>query len=74
MAQWRRPMTLNREVPGSILLAAAVVPFCKALYPHCLVSRKGLKAVGSLVALIISSLLSQWPGKINLTIYKSYEM
>ena len=25
---------LNREVPGSNLLAAAVVPLGKALYPH----------------------------------------
>ena len=34
----------------SNLLAAAVVPLGKALYPHCLVPRKGLKAVGPLVA------------------------
>ena len=26
VAQWIRPRTLNREVPGSNLLAAAVVP------------------------------------------------
>ena len=38
------------EVLGSNLLAAAVVPLDKALYPHCLVPRKGLKAVGLLVA------------------------
>ena len=50
MAQWIISQTLNREVPGSNLLAAAVVPLGKALYPHCLVPRKGLKAVGSLVA------------------------
>ena len=37
------------EVPGSNLLAAAVVPLGKALSPHCLVPRKGLKAVGPLV-------------------------
>ena len=43
-------LIIAREVPGSNLLAAAVVPLGKALYPHCLVSRKGLKAVGSLVA------------------------
>ena len=36
--------------PSSILLAAAVVPLGKALYPHCLVPRKGLKAIGPLVA------------------------
>ena len=46
MAQWIRPRTLNSEVPGSNLLAAAVVPLGKAFYPHCLVPRKGLKAVG----------------------------
>ena len=40
MAQWIRPRTFNREVPGSKLLAAAVVvPLGKALYyPHCLYS------------------------------------
>ena len=50
MAQWIRPWILNREVPGSNLLAAAVVPLGKALYHHCLVPRKGLEAVGPLVA------------------------
>ena len=51
MAQWIRPQILNCEVPGSNLLAAAVVPLGKALYPHCLVPQKGLnKAVGPLVA------------------------
>ena len=50
VAQWIRPQTLSREVPGSNLLAAAVEPLGKALYPHCLVLRKGLKAVGLLVA------------------------
>ena len=50
MAQWIRPQTLNREVPGSNLLAVAVVPLGKELYPHCLVPRKGLKAVGPLDA------------------------
>ena len=39
--------TLNREVLGSNLLAAAVVPVGKALHPHCLFPLKGLKAVGS---------------------------
>ena len=34
VAQWIRPQTLNREVPGSNLLASAVVPLGKALYPH----------------------------------------
>ena len=43
-----RPQTLNCEVPGSNLQAAAVVPLGKALYPHCLVPRKGLKAIGPL--------------------------
>ena len=50
MAQWIRPRTLNREGPGSKLLAAAVVPLDKVLYPHCLVHWKGLKAVGPMVA------------------------
>ena len=52
MAQWIRPRTLNREVPSSNLLAAAVciVPSGKALYPHCPVPRKGLKVIGPLVA------------------------
>ena len=49
VAQWIRPRTLNSEVPGLNLLAAAV-PLGKALYPHCLVPRKGLKVVGTLVA------------------------
>ena len=47
MAEWIRPRTLNCEVPGSNLLAAAV-SLGKALYPHCLFPRKGLKAVGPL--------------------------
>ena len=50
MAQWIRPWTLNRKVPGLKLLVAAVVLLGKALYPHCLVPRKGLKAIGPLVA------------------------
>ena len=43
-------MIIACEVPGSTLLAAAVVPLDKALYPHFLVPRKGLKAVDPLVA------------------------
>ena len=50
MAQWIRPQTLNLEVPGLHLLAAAVVLLGKALYSHCLVPRKGLKYVSPLVA------------------------
>ena len=42
-------LIIAREVPGSNLLAASVVPLGKALYPHCLVPRKGLKAAGPLV-------------------------
>ena len=49
VAQWITPRTLNCEVPGLNLLAAALVPSGKALYPHCLVARKGLKAIGPLV-------------------------
>ena len=49
MAQWIRPRILNRQVPGSNLrLAAAVVPLDNALYPHCLVPRKGLNVIGPL--------------------------
>ena len=55
VAQWIRPRTLNHEVPGSNLLAAAVVPLGKAHYPHCLVPRKGRWSPG---CLLISSLLS----------------
>ena len=59
VAQWIRPLTLIREVPGSNLQAVAVVPLGKALYSHCLIPRKGLKAIGLLVGcLLISSLLS----------------
>ena len=50
MARWIRQRTLNREVPGSNLLAMALVLLGKALYSYCLVPRKGLKAVGPLVA------------------------
>ena len=50
VAQRVRPKTLNREVPGSNLLVAAVVSLGKALYPHCPVPQKGLKAFGPLVA------------------------
>ena len=42
VAQWIRPRTLSREKPGSNLMAAAVAPFCKALYPHNL-NHKDLK-------------------------------
>ena len=50
-AQRIRPQTRNLEVPGSNLQAVVVVPLSKALYPHCLVPRKGLyKAVVPLVA------------------------
>ena len=45
MAQWIRPRTLNHEIPGSNLLAAAVVPLDKALYHYCLVPMKGLKVL-----------------------------
>ena len=50
VAQWIGPLTLNCEVPGSNLLAVAGVSVGKAPYPHCLVPRKGLKAVGPIVA------------------------
>ena len=50
MAHWIRPQILNCEVPGLNLLAVAVVPLGKALYPHCLVPRKRLKAICPMVA------------------------
>ena len=56
MAQWIRPQTLNREVPGSSPLAAAVVPMEKALYLHCLVPWKGPKFIGPLVACFLRHL------------------
>ena len=56
VAQWIRSQTLNPEVPGLNLLAGGVVPLGKALYPHCLVHRKGLKAVGPLVACLFKQL------------------
>ena len=55
VAQWIRPQTLNREVPSSNLQGVAVVPFGKALYPHCLVPQKGLKAIGPLVACLYAA-------------------
>ena len=55
MVEWRRPQTLNREVLGSNLLAAAVVFLGKALYPHCLVPQKGLQAVGLLVTCLLAA-------------------
>ena len=55
MAQWITSRTLKHEVPGSNLLAAAVVPLGKALYPHCLVPRKGLKAVAPQVACLLAA-------------------
>ena len=54
VAQWMRQQILNHEVPSLNLLAVAVVPLGKALYPHCLVPRKGLKVVGPLVACFLS--------------------
>ena len=50
VAQQIRPQTLNCELSSSNMLAAAVVPLGKALYPHCLVPWRGLKAIGPLVA------------------------
>ena len=51
LARWIRLRTLNRKVSSlNNLLAWAVVPLGKALYYHCLVPRKGLKAVSQMVA------------------------
>ena len=49
VAQWIRPRTLSREVPGSDFMAAAAVPLGKAPYLNYLVPRKGLKTIGPLV-------------------------
>ena len=55
MAQWIRPWTLNREVPGPNLLAAAVVPLGKAFVSPLLVPRKGLKPLVSwLLAFLVA--------------------
>ena len=70
MAQWIRPQTLNREVPGSNLLAAAVVPLGKALYPHCRVPRRGLTAVGPLVAYLQAA--CSLSGQVNKSNYTNY--
>ena len=61
VVQWIRPHTLNREVPVLNLLSATVVPLGKALYPHCLVPQKGLKAIGPLVACLLACFLSGHP-------------
>ena len=57
VAQWIRPLTLNHEIPSSNLVVAAIMSLGKALYPHCLVPWKGLKAIGPLV--VIRHLLRQ---------------
>ena len=58
MAQWIRPLTVNREVPGSNQVTAAVVPLGKVVlvYPDCLVSQKGLKAIVPPVACLYKKL------------------
>ena len=48
VAQWIRPWTLNCDVPGLNLIAAAVVPLGNALSLHYSVPRKGLKVNCSL--------------------------
>ena len=50
MVVWLRSWTLQQEVAGSYPPVTAVVPFCKAHYPHCLVPLKGFKVIGPLVA------------------------
>ena len=53
VAQWIRLQTLNREVPGSNLLAVTVVPLGKAPYLYCFIPPNGFKAVGPLIAWVI---------------------
>ena len=45
MAEWLRPLTSIAEVPGANP-GPAVAPLGKALYPHYLVFRRRLQAVG----------------------------
>ena len=50
MAKWIRTVGLLNEMSPLNPAVASVVPLGKALYPHCLVPRRGLKTVGPLVA------------------------
>ena len=50
MAHWKRPQIPNQEILSSNLLMTAVETLGKALYPHCLVPLKGLKAFSPLAA------------------------
>ena len=59
VAQWIRPRTLNCEIRGSNLLAVAVVPLGKALYPHYLVPQKGSWSTGSLLISTLFSIVSR---------------
>ena len=55
VAQWIRQQTLKCEIPGSNLLAAAVVPLGKAFYPQYLVPQKELKTTVPLAFLVARS-------------------
>ena len=50
MAHWIRPQTLNHEVPGSNLPAAASSALGQGTLSSLPSPRKGLKAIGPLVA------------------------
>ena len=52
MAERLRPRTSIPEVPGSNP-SPAVAPLGKALYPHCLVFRRKLLAVGPVYRRVI---------------------
>ena len=54
VAQWIRPRTLNLWGPRFESAGSGCIygPLDNALYPHCLVPRKGLKAIGPLVACV----------------------
>ena len=65
MIQWVKPWSLNQEAPSMNPSAVAVVPLGKALYPHCLVPRKGLNSHQSCGWLLTSSLHSKMSGNIN---------
>ena len=63
---WIRTGTLNREIPGSNLVA--VVPLDKALCPLCLVPLIGLQATGPLVVCLKAAcFLSGHAGRVSPT-------
>ena len=76
MAQWIRPQILSHEVPCSNLLAAAVVLLGEGTLSSLPSPLERNQSHWSPGCLLISSLLSKWPGKINPTmqLYYTYSM